>query len=644
MLRYTLVALMLTGWLAACMPNNAPLGPNSSDSPQPAGAPVIEVEVARERVFTLRDGAQESIPASSQVAQINPQMQGVGVDKDGRVLLRLPGRITLELLRGAELPQIQQSDTDVKIAQNGGTLIADLTTAANPQFSLTVQTAFGTIVAANARFAVVREENSPLEWVLALETGANSQLNVIAGGVSVPLAGGQARWLTTTGQPGPAIVLSPDTQNWLEGARNNAVQPEIGAVLLSPANILAEPTLLKSPLRTDHPVEFGRDVHGAVQLWLNPVGIFGSPAYTLEDCNADGQADLAVKNGILRFDFEELLARVQAIDVTVLNRDQPGRGLLQAFDPAGAPTGQQPLQVEPGQTQTLSLRGDSPYHAAELRLSDACFLGLSLTPPGEDSRQPAPAREIAPQVQRDDVVNVLAAAGERRPENGQFQAPRVTPGQLQIDGQLADWAQLTQKSGVDWSPVSAAVYDNGCANRFPQAAAAVDLAGQVLFAYDDQNFYVAFRVDDDGLATYSGGDNRIFLGDSAQLLLDLDLNGDFDSASLTGDDVQVDMLASADVPRVVLWQLGSLTSSQITAATITVTPSASGYVLEAALPWAALATSPRPGDRLGIVAAVNDNDTPGSNTQECIIATAPQRDWRNPTTWGTVLLQPTPVE
>ena len=37
---------------------------------------------------------------------------------------------------------------------------------------------------------------------------------------------------------------------------------------------------------------------------------------------------------------------------------------------------------------------------------------------------------------------------------------------------------------------------------------------------------------------------------------------------------------------------------------------------------------------------INDNDTPGSNAQECIISTAPQRRWDDPTTWGTLFLKP----
>ena len=68
-----------------------------------------------------------------------------------------------------------------------------------------------------------------------------------------------------------------------------------------------------------------------------------------------------------------------------------------------------------------------------------------------------------------------------------------------------------------------------------------------------------------------------------------------------------------------------------------------GYFLEAALPWTSLGLPPLPGARLGLAASVSDNDTPGTDVQECMISTAPQRDWQDPTTWGTLLLGPPPV-
>jgi hypothetical protein len=71
-----------------------------------------------------------------------------------------------------------------------------------------------------------------------------------------------------------------------------------------------------------------------------------------------------------------------------------------------------------------------------------------------------------------------------------------------------------------------------------------------------------------------------------------------------------------------------------------VTATTAGYLVEAALPWESFGVSLRPGDRLGLAANINDNDTPDRNVQECIVSTAPQRVWDSPPTWGTLYLRP----
>ena len=640
--------LTLLLFVVACVPNNVPLGPEQFDPGPVETSP--QIEVARESVFVIQGDERQLRSAAEQTLTLAPE-EGVAVDDAGRAIVRFADRLTVELLPGAELLQIQpafegQSGT-VSVAQNGGTLVADLTVSPDAQNTLIVQTAFGTVTGVNARFAVVREADSPLEWVLALDVPEDGALEITGGGVTVPVPSGQARWFSANREPSQSIILDQNAQVWLENARNNIEQPELGAVLLPPANILAGSGLLPAPPSPGRAVEFGRDVQGAVQLTADPVGIFGSPAYTLEDCNADGRPDLAIRNGILAFDFSQLLARVQALDITLFNRAEPGSGLLQTFDPAGATSTQQQLTVGPDQPETLSVRNTQPFQAAKLTLADACLLGLSLTPPGENRAEPPPVRAVAatPQTGQDDVVvNVLSSSTERSPENGQFQAPRLGTALINIDGTLDDWDALAVKSGIDWVSFDSVVHDDACATRFPEGELLTDLGGQVQFAYDDDNLYVAFLVADDGLVTYSGSDYRYFLGDSPQLLLDVDLTGDFDAPTLSGDDVQVDLLPQPGAGQAALWQLSTLTAGPLSGAQVAAAPIDGGYFVEAALPWASLGATLLPGDRLGLVAGLSDNDTPAGNAQECIITTTPRRDWRNPTTWGTILLLPTPVE
>jgi hypothetical protein len=648
MLRRGILLAILLLIFSACVPNNAPLGPEQFDAP--AVNLTSRLEVVREGVFVMQGDSRQSLSAAEPAAPLESE-QGLAVDDNGRAILRFGDRLSLELLNGAELPQIQQSADDqsetVSVAQNGGTLVADLTLSPETESGLTVQTAFGTVSGTNARFAVVREANSPLEWVLALEVPDNGALTVTTGGETLPVAGGQARWFSSQGGPSQSVVIEQNAQIWLENARNGIEQGEIGAALLPPASLSADAGQFNAAPAPGRTVEFGRDIHGAVQLTTDPVGIFGRPAYTLEDCNSDGRPDLSIREGLVELDFSQLLARVEALHLNLLNRAEPGDGLLQTFDPAGAPAAQQQLTATAGQPETLSLRSDQPILSAKLTLADACLLGLSLTPPGQS---PAPAPVVAeagatttPQ-STDAVVNVLSGSAERLPQNGQFQAAQLGNGNLSIDGVPGDWNTLAAQSSIGWASINNVVHDDACAARFPGSETLTDLTGQVQFAYDDTYFYAAFLVADDGLLPYTGADYRYFLGDSPQLLLDLDLMGDFDDAALSADDVQVDLLPQLDAPQAALWRLSTLTSGPLSGAQVAASATDDGYFVEAALPWAALGATPQPGDRLGVAANISDNDSPDANAQQCIITSAPQRDWRNPTSWGTVLLLPAAAE
>jgi hypothetical protein len=209
-----------------------------------------------------------------------------------------------------------------------------------------------------------------------------------------------------------------------------------------------------------------------------------------------------------------------------------------------------------------------------------------------------------------------------------------------------DWITLLRATGASWTVFDTIVYNpNGtCANQYPGATRQnqVDLWGQVAFAYDKDNLYVAFLVDDEGFVSYNGNDERFFLGDAPQLLLDMNLAGDYEDDRVNQDDLQMDFHPGVRQPglnaRAALWQLETLISRPFQVARVSATPTNSGYFLEAALPWEELGFKPQPGATLGIAASISDNDMSGINNQECMISTAPQRDWQNPSTWGTLTL------
>ncbi|MCB9100044.1 MAG: hypothetical protein H6632_10920 [Anaerolineales bacterium] len=633
-------------WLAACTANNVVLGPDQTLYQNGQDENRIVLEAARDGVFAGQGEQRRAVRVLEQ-APLAPD-QAAAVDHDGRALVRVGEQLTMELLKGSEVrveEYLPEAETvEMEIRQNGGIVIFDLAEDANRQQRLTVQTTYALVQATGTRFAVITEAENGLEWIVALEAKAGD-LQVTAGDATETLTTGEARWVTPVGAPGPVIASGKNGEAWLGQARNSDPEVMLSELLLAPANILADTGGITYLVPPGTPFEFGRDTQGAVTVTFDPQGIFGSPSYTLEDCNGDGVQDVAVVNGVIDLDFNAVQARVQALDVGVFNRTAAGNGSLQVFDAVDDEIGRVLLDAGPGEIKTLSLRHQRFFYRARLALGDACFLGLSLTPPGEtrDVVDQIQVRPITENLQSDAVVNILATSADRSSENGSFQAPFVGPdssiGPIIIDGETDDWDELAQW-GLGWTTLDTITHDEGCSTRFPNAGNLTDLSARMQLAFDKEFLYAAFIVNDDGLVTYTGADERLFLGDSPQLLLDLDLNSDFDEAKLSADDVQIDFLPNTGGPRAAFWQLSSLASRPLVNAAVAVTPTDSGYFLEAAIPWQSLGFGRSQGDKIGVVVSVSDNDTPGSNAQQCIISTSPNRDWQNPTTWGTVLLMP----
>lgn len=749
--------------------------------PGPARANTVTTEASRDGVFTVRSNQRQAL-LSPQQATLGVG-EGVDVDANGRAILRFEDLLTVEVLREGQLVLQELSADDesafITVLQNAGTLLNDFNSQQQIERRFTVLSEFAVITATGTRFLVVNESNSPLEWVVALDA-AEEDLEVTAEGVTKPVASGVARWIAPIGEPSAGISANmASVDQWLEGLRSGQAQREIGEVLWSPADVLADTSALTELPEPGQVFDLQNGAPGAVQLTLDSQGLFGSPTYTLEDCNDDGLLDIVIQAGKLLFDFRPVLARVRALDVTVLNRDQPGSGSLRVLDPGRSDIASRTLEVGPGEGQVFSQRSDQPYHYAELALTNGCFLGFSLTPPepsgdpgeprpavadlegqastvppaapfvridqpadgsgntingfvlsgeasvpferqltlrietagGEPIRQeplyveggdyggppgffraevlvdyplpaevrlrvqdisardgsvvaedsvllrpllPAPGQEQGgkPPAGDDDDDDLDQEQGsgeppERLAGNGRLVATLLGPAgydtRIEIDGNLQDWAVLNRLAGEQWTELATTVYDDGCANLYPNSpAGAADLAGRVRFAYDRTSLYVAFLADDEGYVPYSGDDQRFFRGDSPQLLLDTDLAGDFEDNQVNADDLQVDLLpgqrAPGYLPRAGLWQLESLTARDFSEARVGAAQTNSGYFVEAALPWKVLGIEPRPGLRLGLVASLSDNDTPGTNVQQCMISTAPDRNWQDPTTWGTLVL------
>lgn len=652
------------GLLAACNRTNDLLPSTPSTPPPvilpqatPTPEPPLTLEGQSVRALSARNGVETVDRAGGRRPLPAPTRtfltagDGVDVDLDGRVLLRFADGVEIEVMRDGELTfrELALDERDVRLAlvSRGGTARFDIDSRL--QVSMTVETEFAQIVATGTSFLVVKELDSPLEWVIGLES--EDDLQVTARNDPNPdqpttkgVDSGVARWIAPIDVPSAGIAYDGfSVLDWMDRLENGEPVAEIGEVLWPHADAVLDTGGLAELPPPGEPFTLPFDL-GQVTLILEPEPGFGPPAYRLVDCNGDGRQDIFMELGALTLDFRTVLARVRGVDVTVLAGDEEARGTFQAYDPAYAAMNGEAFTLAPGTQEVISLHSELPYHYARLTLSQGCFLGVSLTPP---EMAPRPATEPSSTLAAPPPAIDFQEATARPAENGRLRAWTGLP--IVVDGDVSEWPTPEGEgvsTGPGWTPLATVVYDNGCAARYPVArygrTIPTDLAARVQFAYDEAYLYVAFVVEDDGFVGYSGGDYQYFNGDAPQLLLDLDLAGDFQDTGRSGDDRQVDLRAGVGQPgtrtAVALWDLATLQATSYPDARVAAQGVDGGYVLEAALPWAPLGIAPQPGLQLGLAASVSDNDRPEANVQQCMISTAPGRDWQDPTTWGTLLL------
>ncbi len=389
---YGLCLLLAVAWLlAACGPEVAPPPPAA-----PATSSEVEAEAHSDTVWVVhQDQSRDTLPSTEQT--MLSVREGVDVDQLGRAVLRFADLLFVEVLRQGQLQvrelSIDQQTASVSVVQGLGTALYDFHPQEQIDRRLNVTTEFAQVVATGTKFMIVREADSPLEWVLAFDATADD-LTVEADGMAEGVETGVARWVAPV--DGPGLPVSFDAENvnqWVARARSGQAQPEIGEVLWPQADVLADTTVLD-----DIPAPGEPFFLEGVQLELDPHGLYGNPEYWLEDCNGDGIRDIAMRSGRLKMDFRPVLSRVRALDVTVANLGQPGSGALTVLDPARAELDIQEVTAPEGAVQVLSLRSEpgQPYHYAELAMGHGCFLGFSLTPPlptGEPA-EPRPAVEV----------------------------------------------------------------------------------------------------------------------------------------------------------------------------------------------------------------------------------------------------------
>lgn len=209
--------------------------------------------------------------------------------------------------------------------------------------------------------------------------------------------------------------------------------------------------------------------------------------------------------------------------------------------------------------------------------------------------------------------------------NSELMAVQFTP---TIDGEWSEWpnaetaASYVVFGGSNW-------VNSG------------DLNASFKASYDGNYFYVAVKVIDDIYAQNATG-YKIYLGDSIEILMDANLDGDYYVKGLSSDDYQLGIspgMGGIDGPKeAYLWYPAAKRGAR----TQVVTASRAidgGYMVEAAIPWSVFDITPVSGKHYGFALSVSDNDNTSQTIQESMVSSVSTRRFLNPTTWGDIVLQ-----
>ena len=362
---------------------------------------VAQVNAQRAQVFARSHGQED--PLSPGQATLLQTGDGLRVGGGGHALLRVADLASVELLDRGNL-QVRELSLDgpaplVVFQQRGGVFVNEVKLpAGDASPRLEVQSSFARINARDTRFLLARESDAPLEWLWAIDAAGND-LIVSAQGVTRTATSGLAYWIAPVGAPSQAIEFDPDrVAAWLDALREGTFPGEVGDVLWRPADDLLTADGIEGAVAPGRVVTLGD-----ISIRLAAGSASGPAAYAQTDCNQDGALDIAMTNGRLLFDLRAVAGRVRAVDVTVTGWKGSRGDDLRVFDPAYERLDYSPNVVRRRNDTVVGVRsradqGEAPYHYAELRLADGCFLGVSLTPPQADGTHPAP-RPAIPEAQ-----------------------------------------------------------------------------------------------------------------------------------------------------------------------------------------------------------------------------------------------------
>ena len=294
--------------------------------------------------------------------------------------------------------------------------------------------------------------------------------------------------------------------------------------------------------------------------------------------------------------------------------------------PAALTTAQWPTQISmntisPTRASTATLLPTSTMTSLSTNASPtfATMEVMSATAPSTSTNSPklVPTEAATP-----------TATVSLRANSTQIRA-RYNDTPLSIDGDLRDWEMLPfnlvkpSYGAVNWQGPS-------------------DQSGKFAIAWDMTYLYICAQILDDA-HVQNQSEINIFKGDSLDVVLDTELEEDYLSASLNADDYQLglspgDLHGGIAAAQAYLWYPRDNARALPSVLVGSKSYGASGFQLEAAIPWTIFNISPRDGMVFGFVLSSSDNDLPYASLQQTMVSTVHSRNLSDPTTWGTLVL------
>jgi len=200
-----------------------------------------------------------------------------------------------------------------------------------------------------------------------------------------------------------------------------------------------------------------------------------------------------------------------------------------------------------------------------------------------------------------------------------------------LDGDWGDWKKSTIAYAADYVVYGQKAWKDDA-----------DCEGSFIVGWDENFLYLGVKVKDDAYVQNAGAE-LLYRGDSIELLIDTDLNGDFYENKLSEDDYQIGISAGRGgiqgPKEAYLWYPISKKGSLSQQIDITSTSTAGIYRLEVQIPWSVFQITPQRGKQMGFEFSVSDNDDTDENVQQTLVSNLPTHAFLDPTTWGVIVLE-----